>query len=120
MNNEEYIDALRELATRRLGFMAGGDQQEIYDQLMDGLGGTLDEYRQKLDEKMPDGPYRFTEEELGPNLDQPYMRAVMGSNFGRQRMPPALVEMFDAIKGNENIKDNMVETALKLDLNTVL
>ena len=108
IGTEQFIDRLRELSTGKLEFMRESNP-EAYEKLIEGLTSTLDDYRIRLDEKMPDGPYRFTEEELMPNLSQPYIREVMGSNFGRQFMPRALIEAFDAIKGNEKYRENMGE-----------
>ena len=103
IGTEEYIEQLRELASGRLGFMQESNPEQ-YQQLMDGLGSTLDDYRGKLDAAMPDGPYQFTDDELMPNLEQPYIRAAMTSNFGRSKMPPAMVEAFDAIKSNQKYR----------------
>ena len=91
------------MASGRLGFMQESNPEQ-YQQLMDGLGSTLDDYRGKLDGAMPDGPYQFTDDELMPNLEQPYIRAAMTSNYGRSKMPPAMVEAFDAIKSNQKYR----------------
>lgn len=116
INTQQFVDRLSEMAGGKLDFLKES-HPEIHQQLMEGLQSTLEEYRGKLDDRLPDGPYKFTEEELMPNLDQPYIRAVMGSNFGRQFMPPALIEAFDAIEGNEKYRENMGET-LSLNPNT--
>ena len=58
---------------------------------------------------MPDGPYQFPAEELSENLSQPYIRAVMSSNYGRSKMPRELVEAFDAISDNAKFTQNMYE-----------
>ena len=103
INNEEFIQQLQEFATGRLGFMQDSHPEQ-YQQLMDGLSSTLSDYKGKLDSSMPDGPYQFTDEELMPNLEQPYIRAAMTSNYGRGKMPAALIEAFDAIKSNEKYR----------------
>jgi hypothetical protein len=116
INTEQFVEQLQNLGGGRLKFLAES-HPEIFQQLTEGLGSTLDEYRGKLDEKMPDGPYQFTEDELMPNLDQPYIRAAMGSNYGRQNMPPALIEAFDAIEGNSKYKDNLSDEVQPFTLN---
>ena len=70
---------------------------------------SLEEYRTKLSKTMPDGPYQFSEEELSENLSQPYIRAVMSSNYGRSKMPQSLVEAFDNVKGNDKFTSKMYE-----------
>ena len=70
---------------------------------------TLEEYRTKLNKTMPEGPYRFEESELSENLSQPYIRAVMSSNYGRSKMPQSLVKAFDGIKENAKFTDKMYE-----------
>ena len=114
------MGALRDLATRRLGFMQGGENQAQYDQITEQLEETLGQYQEQLNEKMPEGPYRFTDDELMPNLSQPYIKAAMGSNFGRSKMPPALIAAFDKLNGEADPTKMYESGPLSLDPNTVL
>ena len=104
-----YVEVgLKEFATSKTGFMQESNPAE-YDSMMKDMDKTLEEYRAKLNKTMPEGPYQFEESELAENLSQPYIRAVMSSNYGRSKMPQALVEAFDAIKENEKFTKNMYE-----------
>ena len=91
-----------------MGFMQESNPAE-HAKLNEGIEKTLEEYREKLHKTMPDGPYQFPAEELGKNLSQPYIRAVMSSNYGRSKMPQELVEAFDAVSDNAKFTDKMYE-----------
>ena len=108
IKTDEFVYRLKEFATSKTGFMQESNPAE-YDSMMKDMDKTLEEYRAKLNKTMPDGPYQFEESELAENLSQPYIRAVMSSNYGRSKMPQALVEAFDAIKENEKFTKNMYE-----------
>ena len=108
IGTDEFVDRLSEFATNKLSFMEGSNPAE-HAKMTEGLQSTLEEYRAKLNKTMPEGPYQFTEEELSENLSQPYIRAVMSSNYGRSKMPQSLVEAFDSVKENAKFTDNMYE-----------
>lgn len=108
INNDEFVDRLKEFATDKSGFMKESNPAE-YESMMSDMEKTLEEYRTKLNKTMPEGPYRFEESELSENLSQPYIRAVMSSNYGRSKMPQSLVKAFDSVKENAKFTDKMYE-----------
>ena len=108
LTTDEFVDRMSEFATSKLDFMKDSNPDE-YQNLTAGLADTLEEYRAKLHKTMPDGPYQFPADELSENLSQPYIRAVMSSNYGRSKMPRELVEAFDNIKDNAKFTQNMYE-----------
>lgn len=108
INNDEFVDRLKEFATDKSQFMKESNPAE-YQTMMDDMDKTLEEYRTKLHKTMPEGPYQFEESELAENLSQPYIRAVMSSNYGRSKMPQSLVKAFDSVKENAKFTDKMYE-----------
>lgn len=120
LNNEDFISKLSEFGGGRLGFLQESNP-EMYEKLMGGLKETLDDYREKLDGKLPDGPFNVPDESLMGSLDSSYMRAIMGSNYGRSMMSPEIIKAFDAIEKHSKIKDNLYdETDFTLNPDTDL
>ena len=108
LTTDEFVDKLKDFSSGKLAFMQDSNPAE-HAKLTEGIEKTLEEYREKLNKTMPDGPYQFPAEELGKNLSQPYIRAVMSSNYGREKMPQELVEAFDAVKENAKFTEKMYE-----------
>lgn len=119
LNNEQYIKALQDLATKKIGFLKESNPDQ-HKTLMDGLTKSLGDYRTELDNKFGQGPHRIEDETLRPLLDSSYMRAILGSNYGRSVMPE-LISDFDKIPANEKvIGDKLSESGLQLNVNVVL
>lgn len=114
LNNQQYTDKLKEFATSKLDFMKESDPQ-TYKKFVKDLDDEMKKYKEKLDKTMPEGPYQFPSEELVKNLKQPYIRAVMSSNYGRSMMPPELVEAFDAVDDNKKFTKKLSEDLAKPD-----
>ena len=101
LSSEEFVEELRKFAKSRLNF-GSEDQQEIIQKLMQGIDDEFDQpkvagisYLDRLKGSFGDTPHRYSDDQLTENFQSPYMGAVMGSNFGRSKMPPEMVESYD-------------------------
>ena len=112
LDNQQYTDRLKEFATSKLEFMKESDP-ETYKKFIGDLDNEMKVYKEKLDKTMPEGPYQFPSDELIKNLKQPYIRAVMSSNYGRSLMPPEVVEAFDIIPENQKFTKRLSEDLSK-------
>jgi hypothetical protein len=109
-SNEQFVERLREIAMGKLGFLQESNP-EAYERMTGQLDDSLNEYRDSLDSQFPNNPFKVTPEELSGSapMGSAYMKAIMGSNYGRSMMPPELVQAFDALPGSARTLGSMVE-----------